>query len=430
MFNKILNFLKHDVWTVEVAKLSPIQAFGLRILRLILLILKSFTKKEIQEKASVLTYYTVLSIIPILAFMFAISRGLLLEQDFILWLYNNFNIQRPMVEKLIAYAEEALQATKNTTFAFLGSTIFLWSTVKLLSQLEWGLNYLFHAKRGRPFLRKCTDYIAIIIVAPLLLILSSGFTLFLSAKFHGSTESSYVYSLINFFSYLIVGFLFSFLYLFLPNAKVRGGAAIIGGFLAALIFQLLQIAYLKVQFLITGFGNVAATLGGLSLFLIWVQLCWVIFLLGAKLTYSIQYIDAYEFIVDAFPISEYTKEIVSLIITQFCIYEFCKKNLPPSSFEISRKLSIPLQITHFILENLVYTEVLVEVKVPNREENGYHPASDVNQLTIKKVLDMINKKGDAIPLPEKREVETILSSLKEFEKLIENSNANILLKEI
>jgi membrane protein len=291
------------------------------------------------------------------------------------------------------------------------------------------MNYIFEAKQTRGFLRRCTDYFALIIFAPLLLILSTGFTIFISAKLN-TPGANHSYIFINIITYLLISFLFTFLYIFFPNSKIKVNSALIGGFIAALIYQLLQFAYLHVQFLLSSMGNVAATLGGISLFLIWVQLSWVIFLLGAKLTYSMQNIDAYEFIVEEFPLSEYTKEILSLLVTHHCIYEFCKNNPPPTVFEISTRLSIPLRITRELLDNLLYSEVLVEAKTQLQEENGYHPAHDVSQLTIKKVLDMINKRGETIPLPEKKEVESILGSLKVFEKLIEESKANILLKDI
>lgn len=439
MVRKFFNFLSHGVWQIKVAKLSKVKAFWIRTLRFFILIGRGFAKRELQEKAAVLAYYTVVSIIPLFAFLLIISRSFLLEETFIQTLRKNFPGQEAILNNFLDFARSAIDATSQRVVAGLGIFIFLWATFKIINHLERSFNLLFRAKKERSFLRQMTDYLAIIFLCPVFLAITSLITVYLSTKsadfFNGqiilSEQISHLlYFTLNILSYLLISFLFTFLYLFLPNTRVNFSSAFFGGIVAGLLYQIFQWVYIYLQVFLTKTDPVLGTIAAIPFFLLWLNLSWLILLLGAKMTFAFQSIDAYEFMVENFTLNQKTRETLALIISHYCIKEFCLARPSPTAESISTRLSIPLFLTKSSLYELVESGVLSEVNHTQNDEIGYHPAMDVEHLTIKRILDMINENGDSIPITTTLETKKIQKTLHNFSVLIEKSPNNIALKNI
>lgn len=437
MIKKIIDFFSHGVWKIQASSLNTFQAFWVRLLRFFIIVIRGFTKRELQEKASILTYYTLLSLVPLLTLYLAISRGFFVEEAFITLLIKHFKGQEEIIRKFIDVAEQTLEVTSKKSIASLGLLVFLWSTFKILNHLENGLNAIFEAKKSRSFIRRCSDYVAVIFLSPVLLSISAAITVYLSTKvpiIQGSVLSQEIngilYFSLNILSYFLISFLFTFLYLFLPNTHVNFFSAFWGGIIAGLIYQSFQFGYIFIQLHVASKSPVLGLVASIPLLLVWLQLSWLILLLGARITVSFQSMDAYEFMVEDFTLNHKCKELLSLQISHFCIKKFCHGATAPTAIEICQKLSIPLVITKSILDQLEDAQVLIEVVRKENEEIGYHPARDVETLTIKQVLDMINKSGDEIPLQATPETAELIKKVDAFENLIVNSPANIALKNL
>lgn len=136
---------------------------------------------------------------------------------------------------------------------------------------------------------------------------------------------------------------------------------------------------------------------------------WVLLFIGAKIAFSFQNIDYYEFMFDERDLSYHCQKLLLLKITHFCVQNFAKQSPPPSASEIAQSLEIPLPLTNFFLASLTKAAVLTKL-----EDDRFQPALPIDIMTIKRVLDMLENKGGVIPLPKDRETDSLNRAVTEF----------------
>lgn len=433
---KLVQFLKKDIWHVQISTLPRWKAYSYRFLRIILLTRQGFTKSQIQQGASALTYYSLLAVVPIIALLIGIARAFFFEQTLETWLLQHFSEQAVAIKQIFKYANASLEAARGEVIAGIGIAILMWATIKILMNIEIVMNQIWEVKKGRTLARQFTDYLAMAFLAPIIVFSATGLTGYFSAllsAIHKGTvleqfASLLVYTL-SFLSFVLISFLFTFLYIFMPNTRVRFIPALIAGVFTGAVYQLLQWLYFYFQIGVASYNAIYGTFAALPLFLVWLHLSWVITLLGAKVCFAIQNVDAYEFISEDVHLSNKIRSICALRIAHLCIKRFVDEKPPPTTIEISNILSIPLLLTGQLIYQLVGAGVLIEIKREDQEE-AFQPARNVERLTIKRVLDMINEKGESIPLPPSPELTLIIKSLEKFSEAIEKTDSNILLKNI
>ncbi|MFZ0565524.1 MAG: YihY/virulence factor BrkB family protein [Chlamydiales bacterium] len=432
------SFLHNHVWQVQISKMPKWKAFWFRFLRVILLTSQGFTKSQIQQGASSLTYYTLLAIVPVIALILGIARGFRLETQVEEWILGQFGQHQLIIRQIFKIGESSFEQVKGGWIATVGVLLFLWAGIKVLIYIERVMNQVWEVKGGRSFARRFSDYLAMLFLCPIIVLMASGLTVYVSTVITTLGKYGEIFEtidpiliwLFNLIPYILTCLLFTFLYIFIPNTRVRFVPAFWAGVITGTLFQGIQWVYLNFQIGVTRYNVIYGTFAIIPLFLIWLHLSWVILLLGAKIAFSIQNVDAYEFITEDVQLSHKFRTILSLRIAHYCIKKFIDVAAPPMIIEISNELAIPLSLTSTLIFQLVAAEVLSEVKRPIDQESGFQPAMDISQLTIKRVIDMINLKGEIIPLPPSRELSLILRSLEKFSDEIEKSDGNILLKDI
>jgi membrane protein len=434
-FSRFVQFVNKEIWHVQISTLPKWKAYCFRFLRIILLTTQGFTKSQIQQGASALTYYSLLAVVPIIALLIGIARGFLFEQTFKKWLTQHFIEQASIIEQIFQLANASLEQAKGGLIAGVGIVIIIWATVKILFNIELVMNRIWEVKKGRSLARRFTDYLAMVFLAPIIVFMATGLTGYLSALLAALHKgkalervATVLISSLTTLSYVLISLLFTFLYIFMPNTRVRLLPALIAGIFTGAVYQFLQWLYFYFQIGVASYNAIYGTFAALPLFLIWLHLSWVIILLGAKVCFAIQNVDAYEFISEDVELSNKIRTICSLRIAQLCIKKFVEEKLPPTAIEISNELAIPHLLATQLIFQLVGAKVLIEIKREDQEE-AFQPARSVERLTIKRVLDMINEKGESIPLLPSKELTLILKSLEEFSEVVEKSDGNILLKD-
>ncbi|NGX54252.1 MAG: hypothetical protein K1000chlam4_00977 [Chlamydiae bacterium] len=431
-------FFSRDIWRYRLDKFPKLKACWIRCLRIFILIIQGFTKRQIQQGASALTYYTLLALVPMVALILAVARGFLFEKALESWVLERFSERREIISKIIEFADASLQQTTGGVLATIGVVILFWSAIKILRNTEMVMNRIWEVKWHRSLARQFSDYLALILICPVVVVATSAVTIYLSARFSALDQQAGLFKdigpillpILNLVPLVLTSLLFTFVYIFMPNTRVKLRPALYAGVLTAIAYQMAQWLYLYFQIGMTKYNAIYGTFAALPLFLIWVHLSWVIVLLGSKVAFAFQNVDAYEFITEEFSLSHHFRKILCLRIINLSVKQFCQGLPPLSKIELSNKLSIPLLLTNELLYELIEGEILSRVKRDEDRESGYQPARSVDQLTIKQVLDMIEERGESIPLPPSSELETILKSLEAFSQQIEGSDANILLKDI
>jgi membrane protein len=419
--------------------ISKGKSFIIRQLRIIVLAARGFMSDKVQLRASALTLYTMLSIIPFVAIAFGIAKGFALDQKLQELLVREFQTQPEVLTWILNQANNAIQATSGGYIAGIGLIILIWSAMSLLDQIESSFNHIWQIQASRPWLRKFTDYLAIMIIAPIFLILSSSLTVFVSKILPDFIAES---SILEFFKPL-VGFLIKLapyvltwialtvLFIIMPNTKVRFVPAMVSGIIAGTILQILQWLYIDLQFGITKLSAIYGSFAAIPLFIIWVQSSWIILLLGAELAFANQNLSRFEFESEALNVSSYQKKAMALMIMNTITKNFSMGEKPVSSVTISKTLVIPVRLVMEMLQELTASGLVSVIHENDYEERFYQPALDINRLSISFILDKLDKKGsDQHIFINSQEYKRINSMLEKFDKLTSKSDSNILVKDI
>lgn len=425
-------FVSEQIWQLRIGKIDKKQGILIRQLRIITLSIKGFNEDDCLTKATALTYYTLFSIVPILALVFAIAKGFGFEKGLQEQIINSYPQYKEILENAFTYATKMLQNTKGGIIAGIGVLVLLWTVMKLLLSIENNFNQIWEIKRGRTWVRKVTDYLAIMIISPIFLVVSGGLTVAIQTKL-GNFEflSGASTFLLNLFAYFLIACVFALLYLVMPNTKVNTKSAFVAGTISMILFQLLEWAYIKFQI---GANQMNAIYGGfaaLPLFLIWLQYSWYIVLFGAELAFANQFADHYELENDINKLSVRYKKAIGLIISSLVAKRFYNGETPLTANEIADKLDIPLRLTRLVINEFVETGIFTEIKGEKEKESAYQPGLTESKLTVRNILNMMDQKGiNTLPISDTEELKNINGIMAQLDGALDNELGNKLVKDI
>ncbi len=437
--SRAIQFITTDIWRVRVGDLSKNKSFWIRFLRILILTIRGIVEDRWHLRASALTYYSLLSIVPVLAMIFGIAKGFGFEKSLEKLLYENLEAQEQIIGQVVDFAHALLQNVKGGLVAGIGLLILFYTIIKILSQIESAFNDIWGIKSARSLGRKITDYLSLMLISPFLFFISSTITVVINSGAKLIIEkisllaafSPIILFTLKLLPYGVIWVLFSFIYIFIPNTKVHLRSGIMAGIIAGTLYVVFQFAYINFQIGVAKYNAIYGSFAALPLFIIWLQLSWVIVLFGAELAFAHQNVDTYEFEPDCENISGRYKRLLSLRIVQLLIKQFLNGEKGWSAAQISHNLEIPIRLVQQIIFELISSGILSEVKFNEGGEVGYHPARDPDTMTIKYVIDALEREGsDDIPVVQSEELDRLSESLKTFNDLIEKSSANRCLKEI
>ena len=436
---KFINFIEKDIWRIRTNQLSGMKSFALRQLRIILLAVRGFSEDKCMLRASALTFFSLLSIVPVVAMAFGIAKGFGFELKLETLLFENLQGQEEVVEKIIGFSQAMLENTQGGIIAGVGIVVLFWTVIKLLGQIEESFNEIWGIKKSRSFARKFSDYISIMLICPVLLIMSSSVTVIIISQapllvdklsFLGPIVPLIITSL-KILPYAVIWTVFTFIYVFIPNAKINFQAGLLGGIIAGSTYQIVQWFYITFQVGVSKYGAIYGSFAALPLFLVWLQMSWLIVLLGAEVSFAKQNVETYEFEADCLNVSHSFKRLISLYIVQLSVKNFCKGEKPWQADQISHFLELPIRLVRQILFELTEAGLLVEVKLNDANSVFYQPARDPEFLTIFHVLEALDQHGvDAVPIINSEEFNKLKETFDKFKTAVENSPSNIALKDI
>jgi len=434
-----IQFLKTDIWRIRSSKLSGQKSFWIRQLRIILLAIRGFGEDKCQLRASALTYYSLMSVVPVVAMAFGIAKGFGFENLLEEKILGGLQGQEEVAQQIIGFARSFLENTRGGLIAGIGVVALFWTVIKVLGNIESSFNDIWGIRAARTPARKIGDYLSIMLICPILIIMSSSVTVLVTSQitliveklaFLGPVTDAILFSL-QVLPYAVIWIVFTFIYKFMPNTRVQLKSALIAGIIAGTSYQVVQIIYIYFQVAVSKYGAIYGSFAALPLFLIWLQLSWLIVLFGAEVSFAEQNVETYEFEADCLKVSHSFRELLSLNIVHLCVKKFRQAERALGANEISHELEIPVRLVRQILYELVEARVLSEVKLDDTETMAYQPARDIEDLTITSVLNQLNQQGvNWIPLDNTGDLEKLKGQLMQFQEGIEKSPANVPLKDI
>jgi membrane protein len=267
----------------------------LRVLRFPAALIRDWFQGDLNMRAMSLVYTTLLSLVPLMAFSFSILKGLGARDDLELLVYEFFRPMGSGANQLTARVMEFVENIRGGVLGSIGLAFLIWTVIATIQKVEESFNFVWRVERPRNLARRLTEYLSVMIVGPVLLVVIAGF-------FGSAANSSFVHSLESLagvgnilpwlgklLPFVVVSGVFAFMYTFVPNTRVRIGAALIGGLMAGVLWAIVSKAFTafivyssQMMAIYTGFAVVLTTL-------IWVYLNWLILLIGAQLSFYVQH---------------------------------------------------------------------------------------------------------------------------------------------
>ncbi|MFP3929061.1 MAG: YihY/virulence factor BrkB family protein, partial [Desulfobacteraceae bacterium] len=434
-----LDYLQRDIWRVHLRELPKFQALMIRHLRVMILTFRGLIEDRCQLRASALTFYSLLSIVPVLAMIFGIAKGFGFEKTLRTMILERLEGQEQVALQVIDFSHALLENVKGGLVAGVGILLLFYTIVKILSHIENAFNDIWGVKTPRTLGRKITDYLSMMLICPFLFLLSSAATVIIASGVKLVMEkiallgalSPVVMLFLNFLPFCVLWVLFAFVYMFMPNTRVRLTSAVLAAVIAGTAYHVFQWGYIQFQLNVSRYNAIYGSFAALPLFFIWLQISWLIVLFGAEISFAHQNEDTYEFEEDCLNASRAFKRLLSLRITHLLVRNFSEGAPAWTARRISEHLGTPIRLVNLLVHELVECGIFSQAVSADDREPGYQPGKDPDSLTLQYVIDALDEQGtNEVPVARTPELERIEESLKTFSRLLEASPANKLLKEL
>ncbi len=402
------NFFEEELWIINPHKYGSIRGGGFQILKISTIIIKDFIRDRGHVLASSLTYYSLLALVPTAAIIFSILHKIGIQRTYGADFLNRVIFDAEVAEEIITYVDTA----RLGALGIIGAVVLLKITVFLLTNVEKAFNTIWGVKESRPLYKKILYYISAIIILPVVITVGlSGAMDFAGDILPFSRGVIPV---------LITCFGFSFLYFAFPVVKIKMKAALIGGFIAGLLWHMSYRVYIIWSRLaVTELNIIYGSFSQLALVFIWIYIIWLIILIGAEISFAVQNHRIYKREGRPGAVSFSLKEKAGLLVTAIIYINRVKKRPPLTAEEIIKKSGGPIKLINRMLYEL--TEVGILKEVHQKKIRYFKPAKKDEQVTAWYIIKALNNAG----------VEKVEFNNKELYSKIENifKLKNSLLKE-
>lgn len=346
-------------------------------------------------RAMSLVYTTLLSIVPLLAFSFAILKG-----------FGIFNRLEPYLAELLApLGEQGAQITKQilvlvnnvqgSVLGGVGLAFFLYTAISTVQKVEESFNYTWYVSKPRSFSRRFTEYMIVLLVGPLLMVTAIGMITSLQSttvvQFVLNSEALGPVFFVGgkLVPYLLISGVFTFLYVFMPNTEVRFTSALVGGIAGGFIWATISAVFATFVIYATRTQQIYAGFAVAILALIWLYLNWLVLLIGAQLAFYHQEPAFLRTGRQEPRLSNAMRERLALNIMFQVGRAFRMADRTMTAGEISRRINIPTIALAPIISALEKAGLLLST-----EKEELLPGREMSRTKLKDILDVVREKGE------------------------------------
>ena len=363
------------------------------------LLISELTAKRVFDSAAALTYSTILAIVPIMAVVFAVARGFGYSKYIETWFRDMLTSQPQAAEIIIGFVNSYLVHTKSGIILGLGLVFMLWTVLMLVSNIEKTFNDIWQVKKPRSLFRTFTDYIAMLFLVPIIIVVMAGISIFMATIADNLDQyvviSSVAHFLIDLSPYILLSGAFFALYVFMPNTKVHLRSAILPAILAGTAMQWLQFFYIHSQIWVSSYNAIYGSFAALPLFMLWVQFSWIICLVGAELTYTMQNLEESAFMSDAKSMSHRYRMMLSALLLSLICKRFAEGRKPYTALELKLETNIPIRVTSELLYDMTQAHLILETYTTDEKGDDpvYLPAESLDNLSVGTMIDRLESQG-------------------------------------
>jgi membrane protein len=426
---RLVYFLTIGIWKAETR--GSLRGWIYNVIKTFILTYRNISFSKLNTQASALTYSSILSMVPLLAVLFAIARGFGLQNLVQNELSSYFAGQKEMLEKSMSFIDKSLEYAQSGIFLGIGIILLLYTVINLISSIEENFNQIWRIKVGRTYFRQFTDYLALLLIAPVYIIFNAGLSIFLGSTAQLAYIGVVASPFLKILPFIITIFLFTFFYIYIPNTKVNFSSALFSGIIAGASFQAFQMIYISGQIWISKYNTIYGSFAALPLLLLWMQLSWFIMLIGVELGFSYQNISKFSFEKESGDVSRRYKDFVLLMITSLITKRFETGGTPYTANELSEDYKIPTRLTS---DSLYFLEEIGIIReTPSSEDSvpAYIPAIDINKISVSYLFDKVDSKGsETFDIDTNSRFANQWNTIVNIRKTIEEAGKDILLKDL
>ena len=434
------HFFLTGLWSAQLDALPKWKSLPVRFLRAVTLAVVEFFKDDCMLRASALTFYTLLSIVPVCAVMFGIAKGFGFDKVLEKELVEQLAGQEHALERILDFSRKLLENTRGGLMAGVGVVMMFWAAIKVLGNIEIALNAMWDIKKQRTWWRRFSDYLAVMIFSPILLIVAGGVTVFIRSQVSAIVEKfaiagmmgPLVLEVLKLSPLILICALFTLIYMVMPNTRVPFKPALGAGVIGGLLFQLVQWVYIEFQVGVANYNAIYGSFAALPLFFVWVQTSWTLVLFGAELCHAFQNADTYCSATGNPVLRPHEKRLLSLAIARLVIQDFAAGQAPLTVPQMSQRLRVPARLAQELVDELRQSGIFTETRTRKGRKPAFQPATDIDRLDVQRVIEAIALAG----APEKEmllptaDSATIAETIRELNRAAAQSPANRLLKDL
>ncbi|SNS27473.1 tRNA-processing RNAse BN [Humidesulfovibrio mexicanus] len=385
-----------DIWAKDAGDVGGLKGKAYALSRLGHMVVKGFLADHCIIRASALTFTTILSIVPLLAVAFSISKGFGLQNA---GFFRNFLMgiaadRVEVVNKILQY----IANTNVKTLGWIGVGTLLLTVFTTVGNVERAFNSIWNVKRGRSSWRKFTDFFSVIVICPIIVLVAASLTVavqkldlvqdFLSASGSVGLEEF----LLKLFSLSLVWVGFIFVYAFVPNTHVRLKSAAVGGLVAGTMWQSAQWLYIHWQIGFTKYNAIYGSFAQLPLFLVWLYISWIIVLLGAEVSFAVQHMNAFVRRGLSQRLSPLSRQKVAVAALSRIAARFAAGLSPLPVRLLARDLRLPEDVVADTLG--ILADAGMVAPMGEAEDLGYGLAVAADNIRMAEVLAVLERCGD------------------------------------
>ena len=358
----------------------------LAIIRSVYHLATSFSRHQGPLRSAALTFYTLLSLVPLLAIAFSVLKGLGAQNAIEPLLRQVAGDSQDTVSRIISYVNN----TNVKSLGGIGLLFLLFTAVSLLEKIEESFNAIWGVSENRPLQRRFSDYLSVIIVGPILLLAATSITSGLQSQWLVNWIVERVYFgdkillLFQMLPYVSIWIATTFLYIFIPNTKIRPGSALLGGILAGTTWQIAQWGYFHFQVGLAKYNAIYGAMAALPILLIWIYTSWLIVLFGLEIVYAYQHrsLDPLQT-----QVSSSTREELALaLLVQVSRHFMSAAAAPPDASQLADEMRLPLIQVEDTLKTLAGLNYLAAT---DSSKSGWLPAYEPEKMLVGDLLSAL-----------------------------------------
>ena len=412
---------------------NPVARWAVRQYKLLFYTVQGLSSHGTMVRSAALTFYTLMSLVPVVALVFAVVKGFGLAEGLEQNLYEVLPQSPEVIDYVVGFAQKTLARTQGGWVALVGVLTLFWAVIKVFGSIEDAFNNIWEVRSTRSAARKYGDYIAVVVVAPILWVISSSMGNY-AAEILGVAGSPALEVLSRAGSLVVAWVMFTFIYVVLPSTKVRFTAALTAGVVAGTAFVLFQWGYVYLQRWMTSYNAIYGSFAALPLFLLWMQISWEILLLGGELSFAYQNVARFDEERESLLVSYDCRRKLMVGVMVLVSRAFRDGRGAVSFSEIRDRLDVPTRIMNNILYTLVQARMLNEIRTEGTDYDlEYAPARDISTLRVYDILSAVDSHGfgrDTIDMRSNRELRRCAEVVERLKDVTRASAENVLLIDI